>query len=94
MTMRCVCAAALERALAQYGHLDGCLVWITRTDHPGSSYQGVLRVLTDRPGYLHLDRGPDTSRTWHIDDIAHVITDQDHEADRQRRTEKMMRRWE
>ncbi|CAL9611072.1 hypothetical protein [Nocardiopsis dassonvillei] len=75
-TIRCVCAAALERARAAYGHLDGRRVWVRFAHSPTSRYMGILRVLKDRPGYLLLERAnPDTNRTAHLDDITEVTLD-------------------
>ncbi|RKR98971.1 hypothetical protein DFP74_6692 [Nocardiopsis sp. Huas11] len=74
--VRCVCAAALARARACYGHLEGRDVWASSSLAPGSSYRGTLRIPSNRPGYVHIDRGdPESSKVWHLDDITEITPD-------------------
>lgn len=75
--IRCVCAAALERARQQYGHLAGHRVWVNRA-HDDGAYLGTLHIPDRRPGYLWISRGggdPDRSFHVHIDDVTTLTPD-------------------
>lgn len=76
----CVCAAAAQRVQALYGDLEGQDVWLTRVSRPTTSYRGVLRLPAEWPGHVHLDRGGDSDRRAHVDDVLELITHADHEA--------------
>ena len=70
-TIRCVCAAALARARAEYGHLEDQQVWVSHADDPGA-YRGTLQILTRRPGSLWIDRAGGRGFAIHIDDVGSV----------------------
>jgi len=84
---RCVCTTAAQRAHDQYGHLEGQDVWLTKVSQPLTSYRGVLRLPAEWPGHVYLDRGGDSDRRAHVDDVLELITHADHEAQRQERYE-------
>lgn len=68
--VRCVCAAALERARSAYGHLEGEKVSITKKNLPDTTYVGTLQFLTNHPGYVWVERGDeDHSKLVHIDNV-------------------------